>query len=118
MQLFGKPHDDQPHIAYDGKQHFSQRFGLRRLQPAIGCPVRRQSEMPQFTQGAREAHRLSAIEFFGAFSLDELAVEQRLNHGGNDHIVVRIENANDLGHTQGGAARCIAFLSQLDLAQS
>ena len=47
--------------------------------------------------------------------MNELAVEQRLNHGGNDHIVIRIENANDLGHAQGGAARGIALVSQLDL---
>ncbi len=47
-----------------------------------------------------------------------LAVEQRLQHRGDDHLVVGIESANDFGNGQGLIARRFAFRRQVQLAHS
>ncbi len=112
MQLLGEPDHDQAHIVNHRQQHLAQGFGLGRFEPSIRRPVGRQAELPELTQRARQPRRCFAEALLGAGSVDVAAVQQRLNHCGDDDIVVGIQRAHDLGHIQRRAAYQISLRRQ------
>ena len=117
LQLLGEPDHDQAHVADHRQQHLAQRLGLGRFEPSIRSPVGRQSELPELTQRPRQPRRLFAEAFLGAGLVDVAAVQQRLNHGRDDDIVVGIQGAHDLGHVQRRAAYQITLRRQCQVEQ-
>ncbi len=103
LQLRGQPHDYQTHVADDGEQHLAQALGLARLESLLRSPIRGKTEFAQLAQVARQASSLGAEALIGRFSIHEFCIEQRLQHGGDDHVVVGIERAHDLCDIQGRA---------------
>jgi len=73
--------------------------------------------LPELTQRARQPRRLLPEAFLGAFPVEVSAIQQRLNHRGDDHIVVGVQTAHDLGHIQRRAAYQFAFRRQCNVAQ-
>ena len=46
LQLTGKAHHHQAHVADHGQQHLAQRLGLSRLEALLGLPIGRSSRIP------------------------------------------------------------------------
>jgi hypothetical protein len=76
---------------------------LTGLEPLLGSPIGRQTELSQLAQGARQPQRIGAEALFGGFSIQEFGVEQRVQHGRDNHVVVGIEGPHDLSHIQSRA---------------
>jgi len=114
LQLSGEPYHHQAHIADDGQQHLAQRLGLAGLEAQFGTPIGRQSELAQLAQATRQVSRVGAEALFGGFPIQELGVEERLEHGRDHHIVVGIERADDFRDIQGGAQYVRAGVGQIE----
>ncbi len=65
-------------------------------------------------QAARQAARIGSEELLGGLSVQELGVEQRLQHGRDHHLVVGIESAHDVRDIQGGEQDALAGLGQIE----
>ncbi len=116
LQLLGEAHDDQPHVADDGEQHFAQRFGLPGIEAALRRPVGRKSEMAQLAEVARERRRRGAEAVQGGLAVDEFPVEQRVDQRGDHDVVVGLERGDDLRDLHGGLAHRFGRGGQLESA--
>jgi hypothetical protein len=114
LHLLGETYHHETHIADDGQQHFAQRFRLCRLQAALRCPVGRQTEVSQCVKLAREAHRLRAEALGRRGGIEIFGRQQRLQHGGDDDIVIGIEAAHDGRDLGGRGALPHAFRRQIE----
>ncbi len=117
MQLLGEFHHDQAHIADHGQQHFAQRLRLPGFKSAFRRPIGHQPKMAQLGERAGEAHRLYADTFFGGFTLEVFAVEERRKCRSHHHIIIRFQGAHDLRHVDCGAANRLGGGRQVEFAQ-
>ena len=116
LQLLGQPHHDQANIADDRHQHLSQRLGLRRLEAPLRGPIGRQAELSQLAQGSRQSNGLLPEALHGALPIEKPLIEERTQQCGDDHIVVGIERAHDLGHIERRAAQGLGLGGHIERA--
>ena len=87
------------------------------LQAALRRPIGRQAEIAQLIQGAGESRRLPRRSASPRrLAVEQFRLEQRLQHRGDDDVVVGVERADDLGDLERRAARSLGLRRQLECA--
>ena len=86
------------------------------LQATLRSPIGRQAELAQLTRARASRIASSPKQLPGALAVEQLVIEQRLQHRGDDHVFVGIERAYDFGDLERHAARGLGRGGQVERA--